>query len=79
MFLNCECLKSIEIPSGVRYIGKKCFKNSGIEETTLPSTLEEVGDDVFEDCASLSTVWVEEDCTLDVGQYVSRSVEVRRK
>ena len=56
-----------------------CFCNSGIEEVTLPSTLEEVGEDAFKDCKRLKVVWLEEGCGVYVKRYVGSSVEVRQK
>ena len=46
-FSWCENLKRIEIPSGVEYIGEKCFADSGIGEIMLPSTLKDIGEDAF--------------------------------
>ena len=60
-------------------IGEKCFKESGVEEITLPSTLKEMGENVFKDCNNLKTIWVGEGCALDVRKYVGKDVEVRRK
>ena len=50
MFSWCENLKSVEIPSGVKYVGKNFFKNSQREEITLPGTLREIDKDAFKDC-----------------------------
>lgn len=63
----------------MEHIGKECFEGSGIEEITLPSTLKEIGEDTFDCCFDLRTVWVGKDCTLDVRKYVEDGVEVRRK
>ena len=53
MFSNCNSLRSVEIPDGVEYIGKKCFADSKVEEITLPSTLKEIGEDAFTCCRKL--------------------------
>ena len=45
----------------------------------LPGTLREIGENAFNDCENLKTVWVEENCTLDVRKCVGDNVEVRRK
>lgn len=46
-FCDCKYLKSIEIPSGTEYVGRKCFSRSTIAEITLPATLEKVEADAF--------------------------------
>ena len=43
-------LRKIEVPNGVEHIGNECFKNSGVEEITLPHTLREVGQNAFKYC-----------------------------
>lgn len=46
-FLNCYYLKIVEISHHVEYLGNECFKNSGIEEITLPNTLKEISKNAF--------------------------------
>lgn len=65
-FFACKQLKTVEIQTGVEYVGKECFCFSKIEDITLPSTLREMGDDVFKYCTSLRTVYVQEGCAADV-------------
>ena len=69
----------MEVPNGVEYIGVYCFRDSGVEEITLPCTLKGIGTDAFAYCPNLRTVWVEEGCTVDVRKFVGEKVEVRRK
>lgn len=38
-FYGCRNLQSIELPTGVEYIGDYCFHGSGITEIVLPNTL----------------------------------------
>lgn len=49
-FFDFMNLRKVEIPNGVERIGSECFKNSGVEEITLPRTLREVGQNVFKYC-----------------------------
>ena len=63
----------------MEYIGGWCFYDSGAEEITLPSTLNEIDIDAFENCKNLSTVWVEEDWPIRIKGYVREGVEVRYK
>ena len=60
-------------------IGNQCFWNSEIEEVTLPDTLKEIGENVFDCCWYLKTVLVEKNCTVDVRKFVDEKVEVRQK
>ena len=78
-FSWCRNLKRVEIPNGVEHIEEKCFYGSAITEITLPNTLKEMGENAFNGCNNLQTVWVEEGCALDIGKYVGKDVEVRRK
>ena len=68
MFKHCHHLKRIEIPNGVEYIGKCCFDGSDIEEITLPGTLKGLGLGVFIFCNDIREIWVEEGCTIDLGE-----------
>lgn len=74
-FSSCNCLKNIEFPCGVEYIGRACFSNSGIYGITLPSTLREVDENAFEDCY-VGAVWVEDGCKVNVRKYAGKSVKV---
>lgn len=63
----------------MEYIGKDCFKDSGIEEITLPNTLREIGENVFNTCPNLKIVRVEKGCVINVKALVDKNVKVRRK
>ena len=55
IFYNCENLKTITVPEGVKRIPDYAFQNSNCLETVfLPSTLEEVGYSSFSDCENLT-------------------------
>ena len=45
-----------EFPEGLRRIGNSNFKGSTIKKVVLPSTLEELGDEVFSSCESLEEI-----------------------
>ena len=45
-----------EFPEGLRRIGNSNFKSSTIKKVVLPSTLEELGDEVFSSCESLEEI-----------------------
>ena len=45
----------------------------------LPGTLMEICENAFNDYGNLKTVWVEENCALDVRRYVGKDVELHYK
>lgn len=75
-FQDCENLKSVKIPNNVERIGKSCFRNSGIEEITFPSTLKEMHESTFNGCKNLKTVRVEEGCAVGIRKHVSDLVKI---
>ena len=56
VFRGTAALQTIEIPSGVKFIAKSAFENSGLVSITLPSTLEEIGQSAFKNCVNLLEV-----------------------
>ena len=48
-FQNCLNLTGIQIPENVEFIGHEAFKNSGLQYAVLPSTITQMGTDVFAD------------------------------
>lgn len=54
-----------------------CFKNSGIEEIVLPSTLRKIDYRALIDCDCLQTVYVECGCRAGVLTNVNDSVNVQ--
>lgn len=57
-FGNCAALKSLKMPSGLQKVGNYTFSDSGLEELTFPSTLEDLGQGCFSTCASLRAVHI---------------------
>ncbi len=55
-FRWCGSLGKIDMHSGVKYIGDFCFDQSGLEEVTLPKSLEYLGQNAFSNCKSLKRV-----------------------
>ena len=76
-FYGCKYLKRIEIPEGVEHIGDGCFSHSGVEEVTLPSTLRDINQSVFDDCDTLRVIWVKDDWKFESYWFAKESVEVR--
>lgn len=62
-FFGCTRLTSLAIPSGVSSIGYWAFYESGLVSVTVPSTVTEMGDAVFRNCAALKTVTLSDNIT----------------
>ena len=57
-FFECISLTEIILPDGVEEIGDSAFYNSGIENVTLPETLQVIEDRAFYGCRKLKDVKV---------------------
>ena len=55
-FYNCQSLKSVSLPDSLLYIGDGAFGSSGIEEFTLPVSLELIGKGIFSSCRNLKRI-----------------------
>ena len=56
-FANCEQLRSLVIPEGVRTIpARMCAWCYDLETVTLPSSITSIGDEAFSNCTSLTAV-----------------------
>ena len=51
-----SAVKAIRLPAGVKSIKDNAFKGWGIEEMTIPASVEEIGNNVFTDCRNLKHV-----------------------
>lgn len=61
--------KTTVIPSDVVEIGNYAFRGSGLVSITIPDAVAKIGNAVFEDCSSLSTVKLPENLS-ELGQSV---------
>ena len=56
-FRDCQSLKSIHIPSSIKYIGEKSFYGcTALESIHLPSSITYIGDNAFSGCISLKSL-----------------------
>lgn len=55
-FKWCSSLKSIDFPSGLKYIGEACFEQSGLETFTVPKSVEFIGKRAFANCKALRSI-----------------------
>ena len=58
-FRNCTYLRSIDIPSQIRYIGAYAFYGSGLVNVNIPADVEGIGDYAFCNCATLERITVD--------------------
>lgn len=59
LFMDCESLKSVTLPSTITSIGEWAFHDcDSLESITLPSALTSIGDNAFYDCSSLKSVTI---------------------
>ena len=52
--------------SQLERIGDRCFRGSGIEEITLPSTLKKIGEYTFSSCEGLKIIYLEDECLAEL-------------
>ncbi|MDE6584034.1 MAG: leucine-rich repeat domain-containing protein, partial [Anaeroplasmataceae bacterium] len=64
-FLNCSYITSVKLNEGVVSIGEKAFKNSGLLDFEVPSTVESIGKEAFMDTSDMESF-------LFKGQLVTR-------
>ena len=58
-FRNCTYLRSIDIHSGIRYIGSYAFYGSGLVNITVPAEVEGIGDYALCNCRDLENITVD--------------------
>lgn len=56
MFAYCDWLTAAVIPEGVTVIGAEAFLGSGLEELTIPDSVEEIGSLAFAECIFLDRI-----------------------
>ena len=78
-FCKCTGLKAIQLPAGLRAIGKSCFQGSDLRKLVFPASVREICEGAFSECGRLRAVSVEEGCTVDVKSRVGRGVRIERK
>ncbi len=55
-FKGCSSIKKVVIPSSIKKIHSNAFEASGIEEISIPSTVDEIEECAFKDCTALHSV-----------------------
>ena len=57
LFLGCDKLTSVTIPSGVSYIGERSFAGcSGLTSLSIPSSVKTIGRGAFANCKGLTSI-----------------------
>lgn len=55
-FKNCNNLKNISLPEGLKCIGNSCFYKCDLNKIVIPNSVMVMGDDAFAFCAGLKKV-----------------------
>ena len=70
-FLDSKSLKSVIVGYGVKTVSEEAFHDLSLTGLTLPTTVEEIGECVFEDCGtSKTTIYVPKTAVADKDAYV---------
>lgn len=77
-FAACQMLKKAEIPETVTVVAKGTFVMSGIESITIPGSVEQIGEQAFSRCMSLTSVIIESGVTT-IGDEAFQSCEALTK
>ena len=57
MFENCNNLRVVNIPNGIKSIPSKAFKNcSALPEIEIPYSVKDINSDAFNGCSSLAMI-----------------------
>ncbi len=56
VFCGCSSLSAIEFGKGIKNIGDRVFRSSGLKEVVIPDSVVSLGDDLFQECPSLVKV-----------------------
>ncbi len=76
MFLECEKLKSIVLPSSITSIGQRALKRTGLTQIEIPDTVQTLGYDSFTYMDTLETVVIGSGVTkLNQGVFYSSKVK----
>lgn len=67
-FQECVSLKKVQLPEGLKTIGRWAFDDSGLEEIQFPDKLERIGDVAFYGCENLKSVVIP-DNVREIGSY----------
>ena len=62
LFYGCSSLKSIEIPNNIKTVSAYSFRESGLEEITIPSSVEKLQNNTFELCTNLKKAVINGKC-----------------
>jgi len=62
-FKNCAGLKHIEFPSSLKRVDRDAFAGSGLEEVTIPASID-WGESIFQECHQLKSVTLPEGLTV---------------
>lgn len=58
-FRGCPVLRTIALPSGLRFIGARTFSESGLQTLEIPRTVQKIGERAFAGCRQLRELFVD--------------------
>ena len=61
MFENCKNLKSINLPTSLKYVGTRCYKGSGITSIQIPEAGVWAEENAFNDGPAKSSLVFRDD------------------
>lgn len=59
-FEDCKNMRHIVFPEGLVFIGKNCFRGSGLAKVITPASLRTISQGAFTDCKNLRRVVLNE-------------------
>ncbi len=60
-FWACESLRTLKLPASLVFLGDRAFYNSGLESISFPDKRVSTGENIFDFCESLNTIYVSGD------------------
>lgn len=59
-FMQCQKLRSVTLPDGLRTIGRGCFSGTGLETIRIPRSVREIDEYAFCNCGKLAELVLEQ-------------------
>lgn len=75
-FFDVKSLRSAVVNEGLTGLGGSLFRRSGLVTAVLPSTLQGIGWETFDDCTGFRTLWVKDGCEAYVALGATDSLQI---
>lgn len=73
-FNECPNLKNVFLPAGLKTIDSYAFKETGLKQIDIPSSVTMIKSDCFNNCTKLTTVNIQGTANLEIGVFSNCSV-----